>query len=281
MVFRVKKNKNYTVMSNYHLRDKRLSLKAKGLLSQMLSLPEDWNYTARGLAAINKENYHTIRGIIGELEDMGYIVRRQRRGKFGEWNRMEYDIYEIPRSTEEEEEASEADAPETEVSQTPAEVSQPETEVPPPREERTASDALNLHLKQIPLPPRDKQTESAALDLQLLNKYRREIRENVDFETLWREHGEDITAISAFVEMMAETGAGREPIRVSGRDIHPMDAIDRFKTLNREHILYVLECLKGTRTEIKNIRAYTLAALYNAPLTIEQYYEAKVRHDIK
>lgn len=71
-VFRVERTKNYTVMSNYHLKDKRLSLKAKGLLSQMLSLPDDWNCTIAGLCAINRESRDAIRSTIAELEHMGY-----------------------------------------------------------------------------------------------------------------------------------------------------------------------------------------------------------------
>ena len=76
-VFRVERTSDYTVMSNYHLRDKRLSLKAKGLLSQMLSLPEDWDYTLAGLCYINRESKDAIRTAIHELEQAGYIHRRQ------------------------------------------------------------------------------------------------------------------------------------------------------------------------------------------------------------
>ena len=74
-VFRVERNKGYTVMSNHHLRNKELSLKAKGLLSQMLSLPEDWDYTLAGLSFINREKIDAIREAIKELERAGYIVR--------------------------------------------------------------------------------------------------------------------------------------------------------------------------------------------------------------
>ena len=74
-VFRVERNKGYTVMSNHHLRNKELSLKAKGLLSQMLSLPEDWDYTLKGLSLINREKIDAIREAIKELERAGYIVR--------------------------------------------------------------------------------------------------------------------------------------------------------------------------------------------------------------
>ena len=78
-VFRVERNKGYTVMSNHHLRNKELSLKAKGLLSQMLSLPEDWDYTLKGLSLINREKIDAIREAIRELERTGYIVRSRER----------------------------------------------------------------------------------------------------------------------------------------------------------------------------------------------------------
>lgn len=74
-VFRVERNTGYTVMSNHHLRNKELSLKAKGLLSQMLSLPEDWDYTLAGLSHINREKIDAIREAVKELEKAGYIVR--------------------------------------------------------------------------------------------------------------------------------------------------------------------------------------------------------------
>ena len=76
-VFRVEKNRNYTVMSNVHLKDKGISLKAKGLLSVILSLPEDWNYTTRGLAAICKEGVDSIGAALRELESAGYLIRHR------------------------------------------------------------------------------------------------------------------------------------------------------------------------------------------------------------
>ena len=82
-VFRVERNTGYTVMSNHHLRNKELSLKAKGLLSQMLSLPEDWDYTLSGLSYINRESIDAIRTAVWELEKAGYITRRQGRDQKG------------------------------------------------------------------------------------------------------------------------------------------------------------------------------------------------------
>ena len=92
-VFRVHKNKNYTTMSNYHLKDNNLSLKAKGLLSLMLSLPDDWDYSVRGLENICVETKDTINGILKELENNNYLERKRVycNGKISNW---EYNIYE-------------------------------------------------------------------------------------------------------------------------------------------------------------------------------------------
>ena len=95
-VFRVERNKGYTVMSNHHLRNKELSLKAKGLLSQMLSLPEDWDYTLKGLSFINREKIDAIREAIRELERAGYIVRSRERDEKGRLRGADYVIFEQP-----------------------------------------------------------------------------------------------------------------------------------------------------------------------------------------
>ena len=94
-VIRVNKTKDYSVMSNYHLRDKKLSLKAKGLLSVMLALPEGWDFSISGLAAISKEGIKSIRSTLQELEDHNYLNRTQTRTPNGEFDCI-YDIYEIP-----------------------------------------------------------------------------------------------------------------------------------------------------------------------------------------
>ena len=99
MVFKIEKNKNYTVMSNCHLRDKNLSFKAKGLLSFMLSLPEDWDYSLNGLVAVSKESKKAIRGIINELKEHGYLVTEQTRGEKG-YYKYNYIIYEEPHIVE-------------------------------------------------------------------------------------------------------------------------------------------------------------------------------------
>ena len=107
-VFRVEKNKGYTVMSNQHLRNHTLSLKAKGLLSQMLSLPEDWDYTLQGLAQINKESIDAIREAVRELERAGYIERSRERDERGCLRGTVYTIYEQPHTKPTPEEPAQA-----------------------------------------------------------------------------------------------------------------------------------------------------------------------------
>lgn len=98
-VFRVEKNKNYTVMANYHLRDKELSFKAKGLLSYMLSLPEDWDYSLNGLASVSKEGIKAIKNIVAELKERGYLKIIKLRGENGQYQ-YDYLIREIPKGIE-------------------------------------------------------------------------------------------------------------------------------------------------------------------------------------
>ena len=118
-VFRIDKTRDYTVMSNHHLRNKELSLKSKGLLSIMLSLPEDWNYTTRGLSKICKEGTDSIGSALKELEQAGYIVRNRLRDSKGKITDVEYFIYETPHNRG-------ADTPD----KSPPDTANPDTENP-------------------------------------------------------------------------------------------------------------------------------------------------------
>ena len=99
-VFRIEKTRDYTVMANHHLRNTALSLKAKGLLSLMLSLPEDWDYTTKGLARICRDGVDSICATVRELEDAGYIIRERVRNANGRLGSIEYTILEQPRTPE-------------------------------------------------------------------------------------------------------------------------------------------------------------------------------------
>lgn len=95
-VVRVNKNKNYTIMSNYHLNEKNMSLKAKGILSLMLSLPENWDYSITGLATLSKDGKDSVMSALNELEELGYLVRTKLVKSNGQFDGYDYDIYEKP-----------------------------------------------------------------------------------------------------------------------------------------------------------------------------------------
>ena len=154
-VFRVEKSRGYTVMSNHHLRNKELSLKAKGLLSQMLSLPEDWDYTLAGLSHINRESIDAIRTAVWELEKAGYITRRQGRDEKGKMAAIEYTIYEQPQPPSLENPILEnptTDKPvlenpttENPTSDNPTQINKEEQRTDLPKKEKSNTDLSNTH----------------------------------------------------------------------------------------------------------------------------------------
>ena len=97
-VVRVNKTKNYTVLSNYHFKEKKMSLKAKGLLSLMLSLPDDWNYSINGLVALSKDGKDSVMSALAELEKFGYLHRVKTINEKGQFNGIEYNIFEEPQT---------------------------------------------------------------------------------------------------------------------------------------------------------------------------------------
>ena len=98
-VIRVEKTSNYTVMSNVHLRDKRLSYKTRGLLSTILSLPDTWDYSVKGLATLSRDGMDAVKSGLRELEETGYLMRTRERDESGRLGKMVYTIYECPRNT--------------------------------------------------------------------------------------------------------------------------------------------------------------------------------------
>jgi hypothetical protein len=97
-VFRINKTKNFTVMSNYHFKEKAMSLKAKGLLSLMLSLPDDWNYSISGLVRLSKDGKDSVMSALGELEKFGYLMRERTKDENGKFNGITYYIFEEPQT---------------------------------------------------------------------------------------------------------------------------------------------------------------------------------------
>ena len=286
-VFRVEKNKGYTVMSNHHLRNHTLSLKAKGLLSQMLSLPEDWDYTLQGLAQINKESIDAIREAVRELERAGYIKRSRERDERGCLRGTVYTIYEQPHAEPTPEEPTQEkpalDNPTLEKPMlglpTLENPTQLNTESTKKRKRRSKDSSIT---DSIPFPsgfpetPVQKRMEAK----ESFENYRELILENIDYDVLASDPHVDREQLDEIVDLVRETVCStRSRIRVAGNE-YPTEVVrSKLLKLNSEHIRFIMDCLKQNTTRIRNIRQYLLAMLFNAPSTMNNYYTALVAHD--
>ena len=290
-VFRVERTHNYTVMSNYHLRDKRLSLKAKGLLSQMLSLPEDWDYTLAGLARINAEGKDAIRAAVVELEQTGYVFRRQTTDKVGKFSANEYIIRESPVSkegtssaqpllenpmTEEPSTASTAAGKPTQIKK---ERQRKENKLPDPQSTESLS-FPSSHPEAVQQSEMKGRKRNRGISQDEIDAYRELIHENIRYEDLVQENPCDAAQLDEMVELMVEAVCSpKETIRVAGTDFPQAVVKSRLLKLDGDHIRFVFDCLHENTTQVKNIKQYLLTVLFNAPVTIASHYAARVNHD--
>lgn len=346
-VIRVSKTKGFSVMSNYHLRDKNLSLKAKGLLSMMLSLPDGWHYTIRGLASICKEGVESISSGIRELEKCGYVRRHQPNidGKFQE---IEYVIYEMPQNeaasisenkTPCKESSEKETVPEASGSQVPGQDTfspdisslhpdaekafpcpadtgtaypkTPHTEIPyagnpytdrptpenPSTEnpdalyntERSSTERSNTGFINYPsINPEGMDRAEEDLLRQLgaqkatgeYETYCAIIKENISFDILCLDHPGEREMLEGIVELLAETVCSKSAyIHIAGQELPREVVRSRFLKLDKSHIEYILTSFSKNTVKVRNMKAYLLASLYNAPVTISPYYQNWVLSD--
>lgn len=272
-VFRVEKTKDFTIMSNYHLRDKNLSLKAKGLLSQMLSLPEEWDYTLAGLACINKESKDAIRSAVNELEQAGYITRRQTTTEGGRFGCNEYLIRERPVLPSPLPENPTTDSTPTAIpmSENPTQLNINSSKTEKEKTELSSTDSLPISQKR-------NRTEVTAAEMR---SYQEIISQNISYDLLRQEYPHQQEQLEEILEILTETVCTtRQTVRVAGNNF-PVEIVkSRLLKLTAEHIRFVLGCLSRNTTKIRNIRQYLLTTLYNAPTTIDNYYAAMVSHDL-
>lgn len=276
-VFRVAKLSDFTTMSNHHLRNKSLSLKAVGLMSKILSLPDEWDYSLKGLAKLNTDGIDGVRSAVKELEDAGYIIRRQLRDKGGKMSHSEYLVFEIPELAK--------PASEIPSSEKPMSV-KPSTDAP------LSGNPTQLNTKQVIT-----QQENTLLIkntsinhsctwygndetdvMSLRRQYREIIEDNIEFSILCQRPDGD--RLEEIVEIMLDAICSTsKTIRINGEDMPQEVVKSRFLKLNSSHIEYVFHAMEKCPSDIRNIRAYLLTTLYNAPATIDNYYTAQVNHD--
>ena len=283
-VFRIDKTRDYTVMSNHHLRNTELSLKAKGLLSLMLSLPENWDYTTKGLAAICKDGIDSISSCIRELEKHGYIIRERMRNEKGQLTTIEYTILEQPKSAPPEQEKPIRENPVLDI---PAQAE--------PIQENTAqlntnksnikelnTDISNTYpIKSYQKEPEPAKEKSDRIGYDEVETYRQIIKENIDYDVLSVNLNRDTAMLDEIVDLMTETVCTQKASLVIAGDTYPAAIVkSKLLKLTSEHIEYVIDCMRENTSDIRNIKKYLLAALFNAPSTIDSYYTTKVHHDM-
>ena len=297
-VFRVVKNKNYTVMSNYHLRDMRLSLKAKGLLSVILSLPENWDYSVHGLSYICKEGVDAIRQAIWELERAGYIFRSRVRNAKGQLKNAEYVIYEEPQENCKETAEPMEEFPVSEEPMHDMPVSENPMQAAPTLEDQTQEKPTQLNKYKTntlpqkgkinsvrnesnPYPSNPDPTKHPREDSQpiaLVSQMRDMIRAHIDYDTLIQEYDRD--RLDEMVSLMVEVLCSCSPTFTISGKVLPSELVkERICSLNSCHIEYAIKSMNETGSDIRNIKHYLLAVLFNAPATMTNHYDAIVRRE--
>jgi len=274
-------------MSNYHLKDKALSLKSKGLLSVMLSLPEDWDYTLKGLACISKDGVDAIREAVRELERAGYIVRTRMRNEKGQLKNTEYVIYERPVPV------SQKPVEETPVQESPM-LENPMQDNPvqesPAQATPVQGNPTQLITNQLRTYESNTQRSNPyqsnpvradgwdEMDLGTINRTRFEVMEQIEYDAIVQPHNREM--LDEIVELMTEVLCSTKArITVSGNDFPAEYVKDRLRKLDCNHIEYVFDALSKKRTDVRNIKQYMLTTLFNAPSTISSYYDAVARRD--
>ena len=284
-VFRIYKNKAYTVMSNYHLKDRELSCKACGLLSRMLSLPENWDYTTRGLAAICKDGVDAIGSALKELEIRGYLVRNRIRDSKGKIKDVEYIIYEKPQKAVPKSESPDTDNPHTEN----PDMDHPDSEFP--RLGKPIQLNTNKEITQESITDQSITDPFFLSGPELLhnvgetdgrtdgNAVRERIKQQIEYDVMvLRYHRAQLDEL---VEIMVEVEMNRSPVTRIGRDAsYSTEYVQsRLRQINASHIEKVLDGIADNTTLVKNTKAYLLAVLFNSVSTIDNHYTMLSNHE--
>ncbi|MDY3030291.1 MAG: DUF6017 domain-containing protein [Clostridia bacterium] len=297
-IFRVKKTRDFTIMSNHHLRDKKLSLKAKGLLSLILSLPEDWDYTLKGLSYICKEGIDAVRMAVKELEDAGYIERRRFRNERGQLKSIEYIIHEVPETEEDtiEEPKSENTAqepvfcqpiPEKSIEEAPtseipilAGTTQLNTNIQNTKGRNTDLSkypSINLSPKNNLEPESNAESEERWIDR--YNQNIEFVKSNIEYEGLCTIH--DRATLDNIVSIMAEVlTVDRHSYTIEGCEYPAVLIKKRFSEVDYSVMDAFLMQFENKTEKIRNIKSYLITSMYNAPSTASAQIHNAVIHDI-
>ena len=289
-VFRVEKNKNYTTISNHHLQDRNLSLKAKGLLTLILSLPPDWDMTLKGLVSLSGDGVDSVRSGIQELEKAGYLRRSRSRNNLGQLLCTEYTIYEHA--------VTENVASETEIDDNLNIIYSEESHVGKPYIGKSNTikylnnkDTNNInnypyqstYSSKLCREPKENsidEMEKAQTLYEERKAYEEIIKQNIAYDLLSEQKETSRDFLDLCVQVMVDAVTSNKPyIKIKGQDI-PKEAVKSvLLKLDDENISYVDMCLSESKTAIKNMQSYILTALYCSQHGGDTYFNQLVKHD--
>lgn len=335
-IFRVEKTSNYTVMSNYHMMDHSLSYKAKGILSEILSLPPTWDYTLAGLATLANDGIDSVRAGVHELENSGYINRKRTRDEHGRMSKNEYVVYERPEDNPEfiTKQSKKAENPiqlkkepknkskgngyimqntpslenptmDTEQTDSPY-LENPTMEKPtldnptlekPTLEKPTLenpmtnkvfnklntkglnTEYINHSNQSISQSANSKAEKIDKIDEKKISRYKNLIYGNIDYEELIAQNEDSKSRIDEIVDNMLEMMCcTSETMRIGGVDQPTALVQGRLMKIDSSCIEYILLCLHRNTTKVNNIKAYLKTVIFNAPSTMDNYFDSEVKY---
>ena len=312
--FKIEKLNDYTIMANHHLRNRSLSLKAKGLQSLMLSLPEEWDYSLKGLAAICRDGVDSISSTLKELEEAGYISRKRKRNAKGQLTDTEYTIYQIPRNTksdntdenkperENPDQAENTDKVKTACGpdqENPVQVKnnrKPERENPvldnpdkakPEQEKHPQLNIQELNIQESNIQsiyqscaePKRAKKKSPDISDRLIDEIKEKIKMNIEYDIICENYSRD--TLDNIVDIMTDVYMSDGVITIGKSDFQAKYVQSVLDKIDSSHIEYVIRSFTEASKQhpIKNIKKYLLTSLVNAPMTIDAYYQSAVNYD--
>lgn len=291
-VVRVIKDTNFTVMSNYHLRDNKLSLKAKGLLSLVLSLPEDWDYTIKGLLQFARDKNDSFAATLKELENNGYLNRERKRNEKGQVKGNKYYFYETPKLNEKFTETK-LESPKRE---NPVQVKKPKRENPvqgKPVQENPVllnKDILNKEklnkdiTNNLSYQSKDNidskaQDENKMIDEIDFKTKLEKVKQQVKYDNLISKYSN--AQIDEIIELIAWClCTSLQSLKINGTSTDIMLMRTKIAQLTDKHIEYILKCLEDNKTAIKNRRNYLLTCIYNAASSFKASKQKDTSYDL-
>ena len=309
--YTIKKEKDFVQIPNSILTSPDISLKAKGILALMLSLPDNWKFSIEGIASKCKESKECISNAIKELESAGYVKRTMKHGDDGKITGMEYEIFEEPYTVTENEEHNEEKHCEDKPCSANPSAEKPLMEEP--SEEKPLTDKPSTENPSMVLPVKEKPSEEnpwvnntiinkkennnilfsniqsnpisskrkLRFDMSEIELKRYAVEENIDYDILVERFPNRKAIIDEIVGLIVEVLCSKRETITIASDTHPIEQVKkRFESIDSGHIEYILECLDKNTSDIRNIKQYLLSVIFNAPQTMDNYYTAAVKHDL-